>query len=258
MTTRRKIAITLWLLMFVATAGLIIYPRAQARRPIMKVYLTGAFSPNGDGVKDKAVMSFKAVSAGDFAVTITDSSGRVVFSRASTGREGRFEWDGEVDGDVKEGSFSMFATFKQGWRTRRFEREIVVDNKAPVCELLIVKVNRPRKREQRLEVVCSEAGRGSVWIMKNMLVEMNKRNPHIAYKLACWPLYPKVRIGPQAMTKGFNYIGRAPYEYRLGSNNHERDPYVAVVEFHDLAGNAYKGDYQEWHEWQKLRGDAKR
>jgi len=73
-----------------------------------------SFSPDGDGVRDKAEVDFSVSEAGDWSVEIRDQSGAVVRRMSGQGSSAAAIWNGkdEEGRDLPDGTYSLVASAK--------------------------------------------------------------------------------------------------------------------------------------------------
>jgi flagellar hook assembly protein FlgD len=98
-----------------------------------------AFSPNGDGRSDSALLTFTLASPAQVEVRLL-RAGRLV-TTLSTGQlqpgPQQLGWDGSANGKrVPDGSYQAVVTAKDSFTTLRQEATLALDTKAPVLRLL--------------------------------------------------------------------------------------------------------------------------
>jgi len=99
----------------------------------------GAFSPNGDGRSDSALLTFTLASPAQVEVRLL-RAGRLI-TTVSSGQlqpgSQQVAWDGSASGKrVPDGSYQAVVTAKDSFTTLKQEAKLVVDTRAPVLRLL--------------------------------------------------------------------------------------------------------------------------
>jgi flagellar hook assembly protein FlgD len=98
-----------------------------------------AFSPNGDGRSDSALLTFTLASPAQVEVRLL-RAGRLIATLSSSQLQPgpqQVAWDGSADGKrVPDGSYQAVVTAKDSFTTLQQEAKLVVDTKAPVLRLV--------------------------------------------------------------------------------------------------------------------------
>ncbi len=90
----------------------------------------GAFSPNGDGVADQAILSGQFSESADWTLTVAGPGGNVVLQQSGSGPAFQVVWDPLASGQsVPDGSYGVALAAVDSWQNRMPEARgsIVVD-----------------------------------------------------------------------------------------------------------------------------------
>ncbi|HEV7459560.1 MAG TPA: N,N-dimethylformamidase beta subunit family domain-containing protein [Solirubrobacteraceae bacterium] len=127
-------------LLVCATLGAFFVTQRLKRSPLVvrQRTVTDAFSPNGDGIRDRASIRFSLQRSDDVTVAIVDREGSVVRLLATDRREpGRqalqFIWDGRNQNHrvVPDGPYRVRIGLRNEGRTVTLRRQITVDTTPP-------------------------------------------------------------------------------------------------------------------------------
>ena len=109
---------------------------------IKKVHVTRLFSPNGDGVRDRALIRFRTTRRDTLSVRVIDEEDEVVRTLIDRRRVGRDErvrvrWNGRDDDGriVADGSYRLRINLKRQGRAVLVQRDMRVDTVPPAPEV---------------------------------------------------------------------------------------------------------------------------
>ena len=134
-----RLAAAVFVLLVGATIGAFFAAQALKRQaPLLRYRAsTEAFSPNGDGVKDRAQIRFKLPEAAELTVTILDEDGGIVRRIANNEYRGEgvqsFAWDGRTDENLvaPQDTYRVRVGFRDEGRTNTLPHEIKLDLTPP-------------------------------------------------------------------------------------------------------------------------------
>jgi len=159
--SERAKAATFILLALVSAAGFVVAQRLKhAPSVVEKVRSARRFSPNGDGRKDVAPVSFRLPAAKKATVSIVDAEGAAVRTLARDRRFGRgrhaFSWDGRTEtGKIaRDGAYRVRIELPEEGRSITARGKIHLDTRPPRAR--IVTVAPP---------VIAPGATGAAWIM---------------------------------------------------------------------------------------------
>lgn len=98
--------------------------------PVLRSLSAGAFSPNGDGVVDKAVLTGRFTESVAWTVRVRDSVDDVLFEQTGSGSTFEATWDGLAAGAVvPDGTYTVSVAGVDAWQNApaRGTRTLVVD-----------------------------------------------------------------------------------------------------------------------------------
>jgi hypothetical protein len=146
-----RLAAAVFLLLVAATIGAFFAAQRLKNQPPLLRYRASdtAFSPNGDGTKDKARIRFSLPEADDVTVTILDEDGGTVARVATNKPLGKgaqtLRWDGQTDDGLlaPEDSYRVRVGLRDEGRTNTLPHSIKLDLNAPRPR--IAAVDAPRR-----------------------------------------------------------------------------------------------------------------
>lgn len=215
----KALGLFVWLFVFCGTLLLTVLLVTEARKPILNFYLSGAFSPNGDSIKDRAVLKFKSGIPGVMTLRILRKGKTIFQERSSSGAS--IEWDGTDKGlSLEDGRYTASVVFKSEEGERQIKRTIVKDTKAP--ELRV----EPRRAEKLTELksksiafYLSEPCRVEMWI----------------YRVNVESLWPVRMVGPKPFKAGSNEM---TWDLKNTKKRYvDNGNYIVSFSARDLAGN---------------------
>lgn len=143
-----RLAAVVFLLLIVATVAAFFAAQWLKHEPPLLRQKGGdrAFSPNGDGVKDTARITFKLPKPDDVTVTILDEDGgtvaRIADNKHLAGKTVHtLRWDGRTsEGSIApEATYSVRVSLRHGGRTDTLERKIELELNPPKVKLAAVR-----------------------------------------------------------------------------------------------------------------------